>query len=106
MNSDEVYLTEFIGNEITVKKSSNLNNVNIKGKLIDETKNMMFIKVNKKILKIPKHKTIFTINFGDNSYDIDGDIIIMRPEDRTKEKRRIYKKLRGNDKNEKYRNRC
>ncbi len=106
MNSDNVYISEFTGNEINVKKSSNINNINIHGKLINETKNMMFIKCDNKIMKIPKHKTIFTIKFGNCLYDVNGDIIMIRPEDRTKDKRKIYKKLRSNDKNEKYRDRC
>ena len=106
MNSDNVYISEFIGNEVNIKKSSNINNINIHGKLINETKNMMFIQNNNKIMKIPKHRTIFTIKFGNCSYDVDGDIIMMRPEDRTKDRRRIYKRLRSSDINEKYRNRC
>ncbi len=95
MNSDNIYISELIGNEISVKKSSNVNNVSIHGKLINETKNMMFIKNGNKIMKIQKHKTIFTIKYGNCLYDVNGDMIIIRPEDRTKDKRKIYKRLRS-----------
>ena len=96
MNANEVYLMEFIGKNITVKNSHNIKNVGIKGKLIDETKNMMYIWDGSKICSIQKSGTIFGIEFNEGAhYDINGDAILIKPEDRTKEKRKIYKKLRG-----------
>ncbi len=96
MNANEVYLMEFIGKNIMVKNSHNIKNIGIKGKLIDETKNMMFIRTGCKTCSVPKSGTIFGIQFPDDAYyDINGDAILIRPEDRTKEKRKIYKKLRG-----------
>ena len=94
MNNNEVYLMELIGKNIKVKNSSNKNNIGIKGKIIDESKNMMVIDAGNRICNIPKNGTIFHVSFGDTSYDMHGDAMVIKPEDRTKEKRRIYKKLR------------
>ncbi len=101
--NNEFYLQEFIGNNVIIKDSPNPNNVNIKGKIVDETRNMITIYSKGKICKIPKEKTIFTIEFGNEMHNINGDFIRIRPEERTKEKRKIYKKIRRYDKNEKYR---
>ncbi len=106
MNVNEVYLGELLGSKISVTQSPNINNNGITGHLIDETRNMMVINTGKRKSRIPKRGTLFKIQVNGSSYTIDGDIILMKPEDRTKEKRRIYKKLRGMDRNEKHRNRC
>ncbi|WP_337860260.1 ribonuclease P protein subunit [Ferroplasma sp.] len=98
MNANEVYLMEFIGKDIKVKNSYNTKNIGINGKLIDESKNMMFINNGIKTCSIPKAGTIFEISFEDKLYNINGDAVLIRPEDRTKEKRKIYKKLRRYEK--------
>ncbi len=103
--NNEFYLQEFIGNNVIIKGSSNSNNVNIKGKIVDETRNMITIYSRGKICKIPKENTIFTIEFDNELHNIAGDFIVIRPEERTKEKSKIYKKIRRYDKNEKYRHR-
>jgi len=57
---------------------------------------MMYIWNGSKICSIQKSGTIFGIEFNEGAhYDINGDAILIKPEDRTKEKRKIYKKLRG-----------
>ncbi|MEM0139347.1 MAG: ribonuclease P protein subunit [Ferroplasma sp.] len=95
MNVNDIYLRELIGSKIMINKSFNKNNNNIKGRLIDETRNMMIIDNGKRKCMIPKNGTLFTVEFDGKEYSIDGSIILMKPEDRTKEKRRIYKKLRS-----------
>jgi ribonuclease P protein subunit POP4 len=97
MNTNEVYLKELIGKSIKVKNSPNINNVGINGKIIDESRNMIAIDAGNRVCKIPKNGTIFRVEFGDAWYDIQGDAILLKPEDRTKEKRKIYKKLRRYD---------
>ena len=94
MNSNEIYLMELIGKNIKVTNSPNINNVGINGRIIDESKNMIAIDAGGRICNIPKTGTEFRVSFGDAWYDIQGDAILLKPEDRTKEKRKIYKKLR------------
>lgn len=94
MNSNEIYLMELIGKNIKVANSPNMNNVGIKGRIIDESKNMIAIDAGDRVCNIPKTGTVFRVAFGDAWYDIHGDAILLKPEDRTKEKRKIYKKLK------------
>ncbi|MCL4452863.1 ribonuclease P protein subunit [Ferroplasma sp.] len=97
MNTNEVYLKELIGKSIKVKNSPNMNNVGINGKIIDESRNMIAIDAGNRVCNIPKTGAVFRVEFGDGWYDIQGDAILLKPEDRTKEKRKIYKKLRRYD---------
>ncbi len=79
---------ELIGlNVEVINKFSSLEN-NIKGIIVDETKNMFKIKTyNNNIILIPKHKNSFKfkIKSVENIYiEINGDKLISRPENRTK----------------------
>lgn len=76
---------EFIGCEIRVIQSKNKDLENIKGKIIDETKNTFKVLTydnQKKILL--KQGCVFLIN----NQQINGDKIIQKPEERIKESRR------------------
>ncbi|MFT4303261.1 MAG: ribonuclease P protein component 1 [Candidatus Woesearchaeota archaeon] len=70
----------FIGERIQIKKSSNQSLVGLKGKIIDETKNLLIVDSGDKIYQIIKNQIIFEIN----SVIITGDQILKAPEDRIK----------------------
>ena len=71
---------EFLGRFVKVYKSSDILKKNIKGIILNETKNMFYILSKDKILKIPKKECIFMF---DNKI-IDGRKILFRPEERIK----------------------
>lgn len=73
---------EFIGLHIVVTDSGNKSQIGIKGKIIDETKNMFTIKTAKGNKKLIKQEIKFRIL--DDSREIEGKRIIGRPEDRIK----------------------
>ena len=70
---------ELIGLQVEVPQTK------LKGKVIDETKNMLVIKKDNEIKKIPKHNTtfIFTLPSG-VKVKVSGDLLRKRPEDRIK----------------------
>ena len=70
---------ELIGETIEVVGSTNKSLVGFKGKVVDETKNMIIIK-NEKMKKIMKNQV--TIKLNGNL--IDGKLLVGRPEDRLK----------------------
>jgi len=77
---------EFIGLPIEVVRSNNKSLIGKKGRVIDETQNLLIIEEEeKKISKILKKGTIFKIN----NKIINGNKINKRPEDRVK----LIKKL-------------
>jgi ribonuclease P protein subunit POP4 len=77
---------EFIGLNVEIINSQNKTLIGKKGKIIDETKNLIIIEEhNKKVTKILKNGTSFKIK----DKIINGSKIIKRPEDRVKLIRKI-----------------
>jgi len=78
-----------LGRLVKVFLSSDKSKIGISGKIIDETRNMIYIRTKEDIKKIPKKGSKFEI-YIDKWEKVDGDRIIYRPEDRIK----LVKKLR------------
>lgn len=77
---------ELIGSVIEVVDSENKRVIGLKGKIIDETKNMLILEDGKKIIK-DQVKIKMKV---DNKYvEIDGKILVGRPEDRIKKVRKL-----------------
>ena len=73
---------EFIGEKVEITESKNKEQLNIKGTIIDETKNTFTIKTQTKTIKILKKDKNFTIN----NEKIEGNKITKEPEERIKSK--------------------
>lgn len=78
---------ELIGLDVEVIESKNKKNIGIKGKVIDETKNMLVIERNDgKEVKLIKDQNIFCFILGDTKVKIDGKLLVGRPEERIRKK--------------------
>lgn len=75
---------EFIGKRIEIVKSSRRELIGVKGTIMDDTLKMFVIDRNGKEIKIPKDVCVFRIYRGDQSRDLDGKDLLVRPEDRIK----------------------
>ncbi|MEM3744899.1 MAG: ribonuclease P protein subunit [Candidatus Bathyarchaeia archaeon] len=77
---------EFIGLDVKVVKSTNPYYVGLRGKVIDETKNTFRILCKNKEEKILiKENCVFRFTLPDKTVvEIDGKVLIGRPEDRVK----------------------
>ncbi len=76
---------EFIGTEAKVSKSKHPSYVGISGKIIDETRNTFTILHQGKRKRVIKDSAIFHFRFPDGTVvEIDGKILVGRPEDRLK----------------------
>ena len=69
---------ELIGSEIR------LANKNIAGRIIDETKNTFMIKMHNNKKRILKKNNFFEFDLNGKKEIIDGNELIMRPEERIK----------------------
>lgn len=76
---------ELIGSTIEVIDSKNKSLIGIKGKIIDETKNMFILENGKKLIK---SQSTFKLWFNNKKYKIKGEILVGRPEDRLKKRLR------------------
>ena len=83
--SCNIILHELIGLEIEVLEDSNPNNLNIKGTVVDESKNTLTIESNK-IIRIAKEEAVFLIYLNGETLKIKGKALLGRPEDRIKRK--------------------
>jgi ribonuclease P protein subunit POP4 len=81
-----IFYHTFIGLEVEVINSSARELIGKKGKIIDETKNLITIEDTKrKEIKIPKIACEFQFHLEDNHiFSIVGEKIAFRPEERAK----------------------
>ena len=82
---------EFIGLNVHARSKKNAS-LNLKGTIIDETKNTIKIEgIDKSEKVIPKNGTIFVFEIPNGEkIEVDGNILSIRPEDRIKKR---YKKI-------------
>ena len=81
MKNNDVVKYEFIGEKLKVVDSKNKDVIGVKGKIIDETKNMFMLDNGKKIIK---DQSVLEISIGEKKFMISGKILVGRPEDRLK----------------------
>ena len=83
---------EFIGLETKVVRSSNPHVVGISGRVVDETRNTFTILQNDDRKVVVKDTAVFDFVLPDGTVvEIDGKVIIGRPEDRIKKRpRRLW----------------
>jgi len=78
---------ELIGLKVKIKQSKNKSQVGLRGRVIDETYKILKIETNKGEKSIPKDITIFIFTLPNGTkVQVDGKILIGRPEDRIKKK--------------------
>jgi len=81
----EIIRHELIGTNAKVSKSKQPNQVGLSGNVVDETRNTFTIVRNGKKKTIVKDSAVFHFKFSDNTVvEIDGKILVGRPEDRLK----------------------
>jgi len=81
-----IYFHELIGLEVSVNDHVDTSLKGVRGRVIDETKNMIVVLTDDgRELKIPKHGGKFTFKLPRTlKVEVLGDLIIGRPEDRLK----------------------
>lgn len=88
----DIIRCEFIGTEVSVSKSSHNGYVGTSGQIIDETRNTFTIACHGKRKAVPKGSSTFGFEFPDGTVvEIEGRILVGRPEDRLKKRvRRLW----------------
>ena len=78
---------ELIGLEVKIKSSTDPTLKGVKGKVVDETYNMLVIETSKKEIKVPKKNCVFVFTLPSKlKVQVDGKLLVGRPEDRIKKK--------------------
>lgn len=85
MNIKDIVKIELIGLNVEIIDAKNKSLIGIKGKIIDETKNIIFVETKDKgIKKIIKNQVKILIEYQNKKYQINGEILASRPEERIK----------------------
>jgi len=78
---------ELIGLEVKIKDSTDPSLKGVKGRVVDETYNMLVIETSKREIKVPKKNCIFIFTLPSKiKVQVDGKLLVGRPEDRIKKK--------------------
>lgn len=86
-----IFRHELIGLHVKVNESSHEGFIGIHGKVVDETRNTITVDVDGTEKLVPKNVATFHFKLPDGKVvEIDGRIIVARPEDRIKKKFRKY----------------
>lgn len=84
MHPKNIVRHELIGLNIEIVKAKNPSLIGIKGKIIDESKNILTIETQSKIKKILKDQATFNIELKDHVVQVEGKLLLGKPEDRIK----------------------
>jgi ribonuclease P protein subunit POP4 len=79
-----IHKHELIGMTATVKSAHDRSHVDMKGKIVDETKNTFTLEVAGKEKMLPKKGTVLTIELKKGPVNLDCGKLTFRPEDRIK----------------------
>ncbi len=87
INPHNLVRHELIGLPVKITDSADRTLIGIKGIVIDETYNTLRIEVNKKEKVIPKAISTFVFKIpSGEKVQVDGKLLVNRPEDRIKKK--------------------
>ncbi len=75
---------ELIGLKVEITKSKNKSLVGLKGKIVDETQNMLVIKTEKGEKKVIKKGCTFKIHIPKKVVEVEGLLLVGKPEKRIK----------------------
>ncbi|MBT4174931.1 ribonuclease P protein subunit [archaeon] len=75
---------ELIGLEVEVVKGNNLNQVGIKGKIVEETRNTLIMSTDKGEKKLLKKDVTLKIKLNNKLVEMDGERLVGKPEERIK----------------------
>lgn len=73
-----------IGRNIEIVMAKNKSLIGLKGKVVDETKNMLVIESKDREKRVLKEQVKLLINFKKEKIKADGKIFVGRPEERIK----------------------
>jgi len=77
---------ELIGLRVEVVDATDPGQEHVRGRVVDETRNMLVVDVQGEEKRIPKHGSRFRFDVP-GGFEVDGDEIRFRPEDRVKKAR-------------------
>lgn len=91
-NNKNIVLHELIGLKVVVINSSDTEQVGIRGKVLDETKNTLCIGTSSGVKKVVKKISTFKFISGKTTFTVKGEEISFRPHERIEKAYKYYKR--------------
>ena len=91
-NNKNIVLHELIGLEAEITFCRDSSQVGIKGIVVNETKNLLYLKHGSKIKRVVKKISKFRFRHNSDLFDVDGKEINFRPHERTEKALKFYKR--------------
>ena len=85
----DIARSELIGLKVEVVDAKNKSLIGLRGLIVDETKNMLSIEKDGVIKRVIKSQVTLNIMLEGQTFQINGKVLVGRPEDRLKKIRRI-----------------
>ena len=84
MRPSDIIRHELIGLNAEIVEAKNKSLVGLKGKIIDETKNLLIIQSKKGEKKVLKDQVTLKLKMKDKKFKLEGKLLVGKPEDRLK----------------------
>ena len=91
-NNKNIVLHELVGLDAEVVNSNDRSQIGIKGKVLKETKNLLYVEDVGSVKRIIKSISTFKFGDGKQHFVVDGKEINFRPHERTEKAMKFYKK--------------
>ncbi len=91
-NNKNIVLHELIGLEAEVIDSRDSSQIGTKGRVINETKNLLYLRHDSKVNMVVKKISVFRFTYGNDSFIVKGEEINFRPHERTEKALKFYKR--------------
>jgi len=89
VNAKNLPRHDLIGLCIRIVDAKNKSLVGLEGEIVNETRNMIEVDDGKKTRKIMKSQIKIEVEIQGKKYEVDGRVLVGRPEDRIKKIRRL-----------------
>ena len=94
MPPEDILADDLIGLEAEVAESTDPGKVGIKGKIVDETLNLLTIATENGEKRISKAESTFIFKYKGKKLKVIGKLLVSRPEDRIKKAPKLLRRWR------------
>jgi ribonuclease P protein subunit POP4 len=94
-NNKSIVIHELVGLGIEVLESRDPDQIGIKGTVIKETKNLLYVKSGSGIKKLVKQISLFRFDAEGKEFLVAGDTINFRSHERTEKALKFYKRRKS-----------
>lgn len=86
MQQKNILKYELVGLDIEVIRAKNAALVGLKGRIVEETKNMLTLACKNDEKKLIKNQIVFTTTVDNTTVEMNGSLLVGRPEERMKKR--------------------